>query len=140
MQLYIAFAIDDDAKRHALLRQAVKARWTDKQLHQVIQERNSSNRRGVGGRPRRPITEQEPEAALHKIERHCRNWLANFEGGWSSVEEARWASLVEACPSERREKLRDLLVSTDAAVQEVLVGCKVVRAVLRKMMGQAKSR
>jgi hypothetical protein len=60
-RLYFAFAVPGRKDRHALLRRAVRERWSDQRLRFTVQQRFPSKRRGVGGRPRRPVTGHGPE-------------------------------------------------------------------------------
>ena len=60
-RLYFAFAVPGRRDRHALLRRAVRERWSDQRLRFTVQQRFPSKRRGVGGRPRRPVTGHGPE-------------------------------------------------------------------------------
>jgi hypothetical protein len=81
-KLYVAFAVPGRRDRHALLRWAVRERWSDQQLRFTVQERSHSKRGGVGGRPRRPVTGHGPEVTLRELERQCRRWLEFHEGAW----------------------------------------------------------
>jgi len=85
-RLYISFAVSDQEKRHALLRRAVDEGWSNQQLRFTVQQRFPSRRRGVGGRPRRPVTSHGPEVTLRELGRQCRRWLDFHEGGLAGGE------------------------------------------------------
>jgi hypothetical protein len=135
-RLYFSFVIKDEKARHALLREAVDEDWSDRQLRLTIQERYPSNRRGVGGRPRRAVTGHGPEVALREMGWQCRNWAESYQGSWSKVTDGQWEQLVRDWPAGEREKLRKRLKDTAAAVKAVAKGCAAVGRALAKQLRQ----
>jgi hypothetical protein len=135
-RLYFSFVVADREDRHALLRQAVRERWTDRQLRLTIQQRYPSKRRGVGGRKRRAVTGHGPEVALREMERQSRAWAENHAGSWEAVKEKEWARLVRQWPAGDRARLRQLLKATAAAVKEVGKVCAEVRRTVARLLRQ----
>jgi hypothetical protein len=118
-RLYLAFAVPGRGDRHALLREAVRERWSDQQHRFTVQQRFPSRRRGVGGRPRRPVTSHGPEVTLRELERQCRRWLGFHEQGWQGVKDRDWGRFVRGWPVGDLDTLLQPLRSADGALKEV---------------------
>jgi hypothetical protein len=137
-RLYFAFAISDREKRHALLRRAVRERWSDQQLRFTVQEFYPSKRRGVGGRPRRPVSSHGPEVALRELGRQCRRWLGFHEGAWQGVKDRDWRLFVRSWPRGGLDTLLRLLSSADGALKGVAAACRAARAALAGLRRRAE--
>jgi hypothetical protein len=109
-------------------------------LRFTAQELYPSKRRGVGGRPRRPVTSHGPEVALRELQRQCRRWLAFHEGAWRGVKDRDWAGLVRGWPAGDLDRLVQLLRGTDEALKEVVGACRAARAALAGLRRRAKQR
>jgi hypothetical protein len=94
-RLYLAFAVSDLEKPHALLRRAGRERWPDPRLRFTVQQRFPSRRRGVGVRPRRPVTGHSPEVTLRELGRQGRRWPAFHERAWQAVKPSGGAARRE---------------------------------------------
>jgi hypothetical protein len=139
-RLYFAFAVPDKRDRHALLRRAVRERWPDQQLRFTVQELYPSQRGGVGGWPRRPVTSHGPEVTLRELRRQCRRWLAFHEGAWRGVKGRDWVGFVRSWPREDLDDLLRLLSSADGALKEVAGACRAARAALVGLRRRAEQR
>ena len=139
-RLYISFAVSDREKRHALLRRAVRERWSDQQLRFTVQQRFPSKRRGVGGRPRREFSSHGPEVTLRELGRQCRRWLAFHEGAWQKVKGRDWRLFVRSWPREDLDRLVQLLRNTDGALKEVAGACRAARAALAGLRQRAEQK
>jgi hypothetical protein len=137
-RLYFAFAVPGRRDRHALLRRAVRERWSDQQLRFTAQQRSHSKRRGVGGRLRRPVTSHGPEVSLRELGRQCRRWLAFHEEAWQGVKDQDWVRFVVSWPEKDLDNLVQLLRSADGALKEVAGACRAVRAALAGLRQRAK--
>jgi hypothetical protein len=112
-QVWLTLAVPGRRQRHALLRQAVAGRWTDRQLRLTIQQRYPSNRRGVGGRRPKAFPAHGPEAAVRELGRLCRRLHDFHAQAWAPVKTKQWRGLADGWPRTERERLRQLL--TEAA-------------------------
>jgi hypothetical protein len=139
-RLYLVFAVPGRRDRHALLREAVRGRWSDQQLRFTVQQRFPSKRGGVGGRPRRPVTSHGPEVTLRDLGRQCRRWLDFHEQAWQGVKERDWGLFVRDWPREDLDALVRLLSSADGALKEVAGACRAARAALAKLRRRAEQR
>jgi hypothetical protein len=139
-RLYFAFAVPGRRDRHALLRRAVRERWTDRRLRFTVQERSHSKRGGVGGRPRRPVTGHGPEVTLRELGRQCRRWLDFHEQAWLRVKGRDWVQFVRSWPGEDLDNLLRLLSSADGALKEVAGACRAARAALAGLWRRAEQR
>jgi hypothetical protein len=139
-RLYFAFAVPGRQDRHALLRRAVRERWTDQQLRFTVQQRSHSKRGGVGGRPRRPVTSHGPEVTVRELERQCRRWLAFHEKAWQGIKGRDWRLFVRGWPREDLDRLVQLLRNTDGALKEVAGACRAARAALAGLRRRAEQR
>jgi hypothetical protein len=139
-RLYFAFAVPDKRDRNALLRRAVRERWSDQQLRFTVQELYPSKRGGVGGRPRRPVTSHGPEVTLRELERQCRRWLCFHEQAWQGVKGRDWGLFVRGWPREDLDTLVRLLSSADGALKEVAGACRAVRADLAGLRQTAEQK
>ena len=104
-RLYFAFAVPGRRERHALLRRAVRERWSNQQLRFTVQQRFPSRRRGVGGRPRRPVSSHGPEVTLRELGRQCRRWVDFHEKAWQGVKGRDWVGFVRSWPREDLDNL-----------------------------------
>jgi hypothetical protein len=139
-RLYFAFAVPGKRDRHALLRRAVRERWTDQRLRFTVQQRSHSKRGGVGGRPRRPVTGHGPEVTLRELERLSRHWLDFHEQAWQVVKERDWARFVRSWPVGDLDRLLQLLRSADEVLTEVAGACRAARAALAGLRQRAEQR
>jgi hypothetical protein len=139
-RLYLAFAVPDKRDRHALLREAVRERWPDQQLRFTVQQRFPSKRRGVGGRPRRPVTSHGPGVALRELGRLSRRWLAYHEQVWQAVKDRGWVGFVRGWPGGDLDNLVRLLWNTDGALKELARACRAARAGLAHLRQRAEQR
>jgi hypothetical protein len=139
-RLYISFAVSNQEKRHALLRRAVDEGWSNQQLRFTVQQRFPSRRRGVGGRPRRPVTSHGPKVTLRELGRQCRRWVDFHEQAWQGVKDRDWAGFVRSWPREDLDNLFQLLGSTDEALKEVVGACRAARAALAGLRQRAAQR
>lgn len=81
-RLTLSFAIKDPKARLHLLAEALKDRWSIGRFHFEAQRRHLTRRRGVGGQPRRRLTDIEPEAALEELPKVRRAWLHVHREVW----------------------------------------------------------
>jgi hypothetical protein len=139
-RLYLAFAVPDKRDRHALLREAVRERWTDQQLRFTVQQPSHSKRGGVGGRPRRRVASHGPEVTLRELGRQCRRWLDFHEQAWRGVKEQDWVRFVRSWPREDLDDLERLLGSAEEALKEVAAACRAARADLAGLRRRAEQR
>ncbi|MDB5309103.1 MAG: hypothetical protein JWO38_3305, partial [Gemmataceae bacterium] len=65
----LILAVRDRTARHTLLREATRRGWSPQQVRFEAQSRYPTNRRGVGGRPRKPTRGLDPEGALRELGR-----------------------------------------------------------------------
>ena len=137
-RLYFSFAVPNKRDRHALLRRAVRERWSDQQLRFTVQQRFPSKRRGVGGRPRREFSSHGPEVTLRELGRQCRRWLDFHEQAWQAVKGRDWAGLVRGWPVGDLDDLVQLLRSTDEVLTEVAGACRAARAALAGLRQRAE--
>jgi hypothetical protein len=137
-RLYFAFAVPDERDRHALLREAMRDRWSDQQLRFTVQQRFPSKRRGVGGRPRREVTSHGPEVTLRELERQCRRWLGFHKQAWQGVRDRDWVRFVRSWPGEDLDDLLRLLGSAEESLQEVADACRAVRSALAGLRRRAE--
>jgi hypothetical protein len=139
-RLYFSFAVPNKRDRHALLREAVSERWPDQQLRFTVQQRFPSRRRGVGGRPRRPVSSHGPEVTLRELGRQCRRWVDFHEQAWLGVKSRDWVGFVRSWPREDLDDLLRLLRNTDGALKEVAGACRAARAALAGLRERAEQR
>ena len=139
-RLYFAFAVPGRRERHALLRRAVRERWTDQQLRFTVQQRSHSKRGGVGGRPRRPVTSHGQEVTVRELGRQCRRWLGFHEQAWQGIKGRDWRLFVRSWPREDLDRLVQLLRNTDEALKEVAAACRAARAALAELRQRAEQR
>jgi hypothetical protein len=139
-KLYFAFAVPGRRDRNALLRRAVRERWTDQQLRFTVQQRFPSKRGGVGGRPRRPVTSHGPEVTLRELERQCRRWLGFHQQAWQGVKGRDWRLFVRSWPREDLDRLVRLLRCADGTLKEVARACRAVRDALDGLRQRAEQR
>jgi hypothetical protein len=139
-RLYIAFAVRDRQKRHALLRRAARENWPNPRLRAAIQQRFPTGRVGIGGRPRRKREGLGPEAALRELQRQGRQWLELYEQAWLPVGDDQWARLVERWPAKEVEKLVELLEGADETARQLQEAARVVRDTLAALRRQARQR
>jgi hypothetical protein len=139
-RLYFAFAVPGRRDRHALLRRAVRERWTDQQLRFTVQQRFPSKRRGVGGRPRRRVTSHGPEVTLRELGRQCRRWLDFHEQAWPGVKDRDWVRFVRGWPGEDLDDLLRLLGSAEEALKGMARASRAVRTALKRLRKRAGPR
>jgi hypothetical protein len=94
MRLIITFAIPNKTKRHTVLRQAVRENWSQDDLRFQVQAKFPSRRRGVGGRPRRPVTRGfDAEGALREFHRLIGQLIALHDEALADMTEKDWSRL-----------------------------------------------
>ena len=81
-RLTLSFAIKDPKERLDLLTEALEDGWTISRFHFEAKRRHPTGRRGVGGQPRRRLTDVGPEAALEELLTASRAWLHVYREVW----------------------------------------------------------
>jgi hypothetical protein len=135
-RLYIAFVVSDKVRRHELLREALEQGWTIERVRVESQQRETSKRRGMGGRKPRKPRNYGPETTLRDFERASGRWLAFHENAWSKVKVAEWRRLVRDWPAADRDRLRKLLRAAVGKLAKMAEGCEEARSTLADLLGR----
>jgi hypothetical protein len=114
--VWLAFPVEDKDDRHELLLKAVAGGWTQTEMRHAVQDRTGSNRRGAGGRPRKPLSALSAETALHEVGNQAERWLG-FHEAWQKVK--GWEKFVRDWPPGDLDRLLKLLQDAEGLLAKV---------------------
>ncbi|MDB5313267.1 MAG: hypothetical protein JWO38_7469, partial [Gemmataceae bacterium] len=103
------------------------------QVRFEAQSRYPTNRRGVGGRPRKPTRGLDPEGALRELGRLTDKWVEFHGEVFGEVGQEEWVGLGRATDPGRREALRALVRTAEVSLRDLERAVRAARATVREV-------
>ncbi|MDB5314139.1 MAG: hypothetical protein JWO38_8341 [Gemmataceae bacterium] len=123
-----ALTVQNLNARHALLREAARRGWSPQRVRFEAQSRYPTNRRGVGGRPRKPARGLDPEGVLRELGRLTDRWVEFHAQVLGCVGPEEWVGLARAPDSGRRAALRALVRTAEMSLRDLERAGRAARA------------
>lgn len=133
-RLELTFPIEDERKRHDLLRKALEERWSISHLRFEVQRRFRSRRGGVGGRPRTRLAPHGPEVTLRELERLSRRWTDFYEEAFSLLKPKDWDAFERRCRGTEGERLRELVRDAAESLRKMAGRCAKAQRQIKELL------